>query len=162
MLPLPAKKTGGMGGGQMSMAPFFFRPCFDLLHCDVLLLLFMLQEWGPFIRLLCHFVLILSPLSTCVFDLLCNIKRSIDISQTLSYLFIYYTQRERHTHTDTWFIVKATYPYTKGGWGCNYVKTKTFIASTVHNISSYQQPQNLSSTYQLVLICLRNFFFSEL
>ena len=72
-------------------------------------------------------------------------------------------KRERDTDTDTWFILKATDPYTKGGGGrVNIKKRKKNIASTIHNISSYQQPQNLSSAYQVVLLCLRNFFFSEL
>ena len=28
-------------------------------------------------------------------------------------------ERERETDADTWFIVKATYPYTNGGGGVN-------------------------------------------
>ena len=59
------------------------------------------------------------------------------------------TERQRHTDTDTdtWFIVKATDPYTKGwGGGGEWVKyvffvfvfvlNLTFIASTVHIIIS--------------------------
>ena len=60
--------------------------------------------------------------------------------------------REGERERERWFIVKATDPYRKVG---------TFM-STIHDRSTYQQPQSLNRTYHLVFICVRKSFFSEL